>query len=131
MGKGNASKGFANVSVKLCKYVVMVVIVVVCATTAFNFGSSIFNTEGMEAAPGTDMTLTIDKNTTISELADTLEEYGIIEDTTVFKVQAHVYSVKELKPGTYTFNTSQNSEQIFETLNAGPEENKKENETEE
>ena len=38
MNKSNTSKGFANVSIKICKYVIMVVVIVICATAAFNFG---------------------------------------------------------------------------------------------
>ena len=48
MDKSNTSKGFANVSVKICKYVIMVVVIVICATAAFNFGSSIFYSEGVD-----------------------------------------------------------------------------------
>lgn len=131
MNKSNTSKGFANVSVKICKYVIMVVIIVVCATWAFNFGSKIFNSEGVEAAPGTDMTLTIEEGTTIDELAKTLEEYGVIDDTMIFKVQSYVYSVDSIKPGTYIFNTSKAGEDIFEIIKEGPQENQKESETQE
>lgn len=131
MNKSNTSKGFANVSVKICKYVIMVVIIVVCATWAFNFGSKIFNSEGQEAAPGTDMTLTIEEGTTIDELAKTLEEYGVIDDTMIFKVQSYVYGVDSIKPGTYIFNTSKAGEDIFEIIKDGPQENQKESETQE
>ena len=72
----------------------MAVIIIVCATTAYNFGTKIFYSTGVEAKPGTDMTVTIKKGTTIKELANTLEEYGIISDTTVFRVQAYVYNTK-------------------------------------
>ena len=32
---------FANVSIKVCKYIIMAVIIIVCATTAYNFGTKI------------------------------------------------------------------------------------------
>lgn len=127
MDKSNTSKGFANVSVKVCKYVIMVVIIVVCATAAFNFGSSIFYSEGVDPAPGTDMPLTVKQGTTIDELADTLEEYGIIKDTMVFKIQSYVYDTNSIKPGTYIFNTSKSGEEIYEIIKEGPEEDKKDN----
>lgn len=133
MDKSNTSKGFANVSVKICKYVIMVVVIVICATAAFNFGSSIFNSEGVDPSPGTDMPVTVQEGTTIDDLADTLEEYGIIKDTTIFKIQSYVYDTKSIKPGTYIFNTSQSGEQIYEIIKEGPEEKKedKTNQTEE
>lgn len=131
MNKSNTSKGFASISIKICKYVFMVIIIVVCATWSFNFGTDIFNSEGVDVAPGTDMTLTVKKGTTIEELGKTLEEYGVIDDTLVFKVQSYVYNTKSIEPGTYIFNTSANGEQIFEVINEGPQENKKGNESQE
>ena len=59
-----------------------------------------------------------------------MEEYGVIEDANAFVVQSYIYTVKTIKPGTYTFNTSWTGEEIFKTISAGPEENKKENTTE-
>lgn len=130
MNNRKTSQGFANISVKILKYVVMVIIIVVCASAAFNFGSKIFNSEGMEAEPGTDMTFTVKEGTTIKQFGETLTEYGVIDDANAFVVQSYVYSVKEIKPGTYTFNTSWNGEEIFKTISAGPEEDKQENSTE-
>ena len=78
MNNRKTSQGFANVSIKILKYVVMVVIIVVCATTAFNFGSKIFDSEGVDQAPGTDMTITVSEGTSIKSLGKTLKEYGII-----------------------------------------------------
>ncbi|WP_302625642.1 endolytic transglycosylase MltG [uncultured Eubacterium sp.] len=124
MNNRKTSQGFAKVSIKMLKYVVMVVVIVICATAAFNFGSKIFNSEGMEPEPGTDMTFTIEDGTTIKSFGKTLEEYGVIGDADVFVVQSYVYSVKKIKPGTYSFNTSWNGEEIFKTLSAGPEEDK-------
>ena len=61
----------------------------------------------------------------------TLEEYGVIDDTTVFKVQSYVYNVKSIEPGTYIFNTSKSGEDLFEVIKEGPQENKEEEETQE
>ena len=65
MSNSKTSKGFANVSIKVCKYIIMAVIIIVCATAAYNFGTKIFYSAGVEAKPGTDMTVTIKKGTTI------------------------------------------------------------------
>ena len=42
MSNSKTSKGFANVSIKVCKYIIMAVIIIVCATVAYNFGTKIF-----------------------------------------------------------------------------------------
>lgn len=98
----NDSKGFARASIKIFQYVVMIIIMIVCCTIAFRFGSAVFSNSSVEDAPGTDMTITVEKGTSISELGDLLEEYNVIDSSTVFSVQAFVYGVKDVKPGTYT-----------------------------
>lgn len=127
MNNRKTSQGFANISVKILKYVVMVIIIIVCASSAFKFGLKIFYGDGMEPKPGTDMTFTVAEGTTIKQFGETLVEYGVIDDANVFVVQSYVYSVSKIKPGTYTFNTSWNGEDIFKSINAGPEEDKQEN----
>lgn len=133
MNKRKTSQGFANVSLKILKYVIMVIVLVVCATAAFNFGTDIFDEEGVEPAPGTDMTVTVTEGTSIKDLGKMLEEYGIIKDASIFRVQAYIYNGKNIKPGTYTFNTSQGGEDIFSIIKSGPKDNKnpEESETEE
>lgn len=125
MNNRKTSQGFANISLKILKYVVMIIVAVIFATSAFDFGSKVFYSQGMEPSPGTDMTFTVEKDTTIKELGEMLEEYGVIEDAGVFRVQSMVHNVKSIEPGTYSFNTSQNGEEIFKVITAGPEENKK------
>ncbi len=120
MDERKTSQGFAKVSVQVLKYVIMVVVAIVCATTAYNFGAKIFSVETMEVAPGTDMSFTFDEGTTIKEVGEILEEYRVIKDSDIFWVQSYVYSVKEIVPGTYSFNTSQTSEDIFKTITEGP-----------
>lgn len=120
MDERKTSQGFAKVSVQVLKYVIMVVVAVVCATTAYNFGAKIFSVETMEMTPGTDMSFNFDEGTTIKQVGEILEEYRVIKDAKIFSVQSYVYSVKEIIPGTYLFNTSQTSEEIFKTIAEGP-----------
>ena len=113
MDNRKTSQGFAKFSIKTLVYVVMIVVAIVCATTAYSFGSQIFSNEGVDPKPGTDMTFTVDEGTSIR----------------VFTVQSYLYEVRKIKAGTYSFNTSQSNEEIFKIINAGPEEDKKETET--
>ncbi len=124
MEKNNSSKGVAKASFKFFQYVVMIVILIVCATLAFRFGSAVFSNSSVEEPPGTDKTITVVKGTTIGDLGEMLEEYNIINSATVFKVQAVIYGVDEVKPGTYNFNNSKGGEELFKIISAGPEEAK-------
>ena len=56
MDNRKTSQGFAKFSIKTLVYVVMIVVAIVCATTAYSFGSQIFSNEGVDPKPGTDMT---------------------------------------------------------------------------
>ena len=116
----NSSKGAAKASFKFFKYFIMVLVLVVFATIAFRFGSAVFSNDGVEDSPGTDLTITVKKGTTISELGDQLEDYNIISDSNVFGIQAWLYGVKKVKPGTYAFNNSKGGEDIFKIISGGP-----------
>ena len=120
---------FQIYSIKTLVYVVMIVVAIVCATTAYSFGSQIFSNEGVDPKPGTDMTFTVDEGTSIESFGKTLEEFNVIKSSRVFTVQSYLYEVRKIKAGTYSFNTSQSNEEIFKIINAGPEEDKKETET--
>ena len=114
------SKGAAKASFKFFKYFIMILVLVVFATIAFRFGSAVFSNDGVEDAPGTDLTVSVPKGTTVEKLGDMLEEYNIISDSNVFGVQAWLYGVKKVKPGTYVFNNSKGGEDIFKIINGGP-----------
>lgn len=129
MDNRKTSQGFAKFSIKTLVYVVMIVVAIVCATTAYSFGSQIFSNEGVDPKPGTDMTFTVDEGTSIESFGKTLEEFNVIKSSRVFTVQSYLYEVIKIKAGTYSFNTSQSNEEIFKIINAGPEEDKKETET--
>lgn len=128
MNNRKTSEGFAKVSIKVLKYVVMIVVAIFFATAAYNFGTEIFSSEGMEKDPGTDMTITVEDGMTIKELGETLEEYQIIKDSKIFQIQSYIYQVNSVTPGTYTFNTSESNEEILKIISAGPEEGTEEKE---
>lgn len=116
MVRRKTSEGFARVMSKVLKYLVMFVVIYYFAAAAFVFGRQLFTDKGAAPAPGMDMTIEVTKNTSIKDFAKTLEEYGIINDDKVLWVQSFRYEVKVVKPGTYTFNTSDNGEEILKVI---------------
>ena len=116
MVRRKTSEGFARVMSKVLKYLVMFVVIYYFAAAAFVFGRQLFTDKGAAPAPGMDMTIEVTKNTSIKDFAKTLEEYGIINDDKVLWVQSFIYEVKVVKPGTYTFNTSDNGEEILKVI---------------
>ena len=105
---------------KFFVYSVAVVILIYCSIAAFHLGTEIFSKEGVEEVPGTEMTIEIAQGTSLKELGEKLEEYGIVRNSIVFFIQTKIYEVKSVKPGTYTFNTSDSGDKIIEKLEAGP-----------
>ena len=116
MVRRKTSEGFARVMSKVLKYLVMFVVIYYFAAAAFVFGRQLFTDKGAAPAPGMDMTIEVTKNTSIKDFAKTLEEYGIINDDKVLWVQSFIYEVKVVKPGTYSFNTSDNGEEILKVI---------------
>lgn len=116
MVRRKTSEGFARVMSKVLKYLVMFVVIYYFAAAAFVFGRQLFTDKGAAPVPGMDMTIEVTKNTSIKDFAKTLEEYGIINDDKVLWVESFIYEVKVVKPGTYTFNTSDNGEKILKVI---------------
>lgn len=53
MDNRKTSQGFAKFSIKTLVYVVMIVVAIVCATTAYSFGSQIFPKLSIEVPSST------------------------------------------------------------------------------
>ena len=102
------------------------VVMVYFGMAAFSFGQKIFAPITVEEAPGTDKEVVIESGTSIKQLGELLEEFGIVKDSRVFYVQSIIFQVKKVKPGTYTFNTSKTGEEILNIINNGPIEDQEE-----
>ncbi|MDO4938340.1 MAG: endolytic transglycosylase MltG [Lachnospiraceae bacterium] len=103
--------------------VVLVVVVFVIAgkgiKAAYDFGHSIFYAQAVEDAPGHDITVTVKDGDGEKEVAEILKNKGLVDNKYSIIVQAKFFDY-EVKPGTYTFNTSQTSREILDQLNDGP-----------
>lgn len=107
---------------KLFVYAVGLIIVIYASTAAYHFGMDVFSGKGIEEYPGTDLTIEVAEGTSMKELGEQLEEYGIIKSSTVFWAQSFIYEVKTVAPGTYTFNTSLSGDKLLNVVTAGPAE---------
>nr|MBQ6242678.1 endolytic transglycosylase MltG [Lachnospiraceae bacterium] len=87
--------------------------------TAYDFGYSVFTTESVEAPPGRDVEVTVLTGMSARSVGSLLANAGVIRNATVFTVQSAIYGY-EIRPGTYTLNTSQTMESILLALSEGP-----------
>lgn len=114
----NTSVGMMKVSIKIFIYTMLVITMVFFATTGYDFGKAVFSDEGSQKAPGTDVSVTIEKGFGRMDVAELLYNKGIVENKMVFYVQTLLYCEKEsdLIAGVYVINTSMSGEEIVELL---------------
>ena len=86
------------------------------AGEAYTFAYQVFGSQVVDSAPGRNITITVNDEDTMQDVAETLEQQGIIINQTSFVVRA-VLTEKEIHPGTYTVNSSQSYAEILEILN--------------
>lgn len=101
--------------------VVLVILAAICimrfAKKSYDFGYRIFAEEPMSAAPGRDIDVVVTNGDSQKEIIQMLEDKGIIRDHLLFTIQKKLSLYKEdIKPGTYTLNTSMTTDEIIETL---------------
>ncbi|SHI54149.1 endolytic transglycosylase MltG [Parasporobacterium paucivorans] len=94
---------------------ILVLLLVVLGMKSFDFGRSLFAVQGMEAEPGTDVTITIPEGAGKSEVADILKKNGLIASKSTFNIQCLIFEA-QFYPGDYTLNTSQGPEEIIDQL---------------
>ncbi|HJA94678.1 MAG TPA: endolytic transglycosylase MltG [Candidatus Eisenbergiella merdipullorum] len=117
-GKKKEAAGTAVYTV--VKIVVMVLIVMVVyrfGNMAYTYGERLFGEPAMSDAPGEDVVVTIEGSDSVRDVADKLEEAGLIRDAQLFVIQEKLEGFKSgLQPGTYTLNTSETPEEMIEIL---------------
>ena len=102
--------------------VMILIVVVLCylvSTNAFSYGEKVFATKN-GSGQGEDVVVTIPVDASTREVASILEENGLISDKNIFRLQAVLFELK-INPGTYTFNTDDDVDEIIEEISAGPE----------
>lgn len=96
-------------------YALVLFVIVQLAGTAYAFSYQVFGSQVMDNAPGKSITITVDEKDTMLDVAKTLEQQKIIIGSSSFYVRA-ILTEKEVHPGTYTVNSSQNYAEILEIL---------------
>ena len=91
-------------------------------TYAFDFGRQIYSEEGMTAAPGKDVAVVISEGESTREIAQMLEQFGLIRNSFVFLVQERLSKYHgQIQPGNYVLNTSQSGNDMIAILSGQTE----------
>lgn len=115
--KQNTAYSVLGRIVKLLLAVVLIMLIYVAALKAYDFGYRIFAEKPVSLAPGQDVVVVIEEGMTTNEIAEMLEEDGVIRDALIFRVQKQLSHYKgDFQAGTYNLNTSMENDDIMAVL---------------
>ena len=109
--------------IKIAVLAAVVVFVFRGATQAYDFGYRVFADEPMSVSGGRTITVGIAEDASLKEIANMLEEKGLIEDANLFIVQELLSAYHgKILPGIYDLSTDMKAEQMLEILSTSTEE---------
>ena len=99
-------------TIMLC-VLILVATAIICACTVYNYNiSAVSSSEETKE-------VTIASGSSSSQIAEQLEQEGLIRSKTFFLIYLKIFQVNDLKAGVYTLSPSMNVETIVDTLTAG------------
>lgn len=92
---------------KIALTVVVVMLIYRAGEKAYHFGYEVFAEESAEMAPGRSFEVTVVQGKSVGDVADMLEEYGLINSSEIYQIREWFSTEnKDMKPGVYELNTS-------------------------
>lgn len=112
-----------SVSCKTLLFVLVVFLLIFVGRGLYNFGQKIFREEALTTAEyAYSKEITIPEGKSVMDVAEILEEEGMIEDSKLFFVQVLLSDYyKKFVPGTYTISTDMKPTEIMVTISPEPE----------
>lgn len=87
---------------------------------AYDFGYRVFAEEPVTSGTGRTITIGVADSATVKDVAEMLEEKGLIRDAKLFVIQERLSSFHdEIKPGIYDLNTSMNASEMLRIMSGG------------
>ena len=112
---------------KVIVIAVVVMFVFRTATTAYDFGYKVFADKPVSVSGGRTITVGIAESASVKDIAQMLEEKGLIEDARLFVVQELLSAYHgEILPGIYDLSTSMTAEEMLAVMSTPAEESKEE-----
>jgi len=129
MSKNKVVFRFVSVSFSVLILLIVFIGVFKASTFCYDFGYRIFTEKPVQAAPGNDVVVQIEKDDSAFDIGKMLEEKGLIRDSELYVAQYYLSAyVDELLPGTYTLNTSMTAKEMMLVMSTPVEETEVENE---
>ncbi len=109
----------ATAAVKIIVLVLIVRYVITTAISAYDFGYRVFTEEPVSAEPGITYSVELSEETTPRQVAEALEDYGLVKDKDLFYVQYLLSPHKDrLMPGNYELSTAMTAEEMLEIMSS-------------
>ncbi len=96
-------------------YIVLIILIISASKMAFDFTYQLYGPVRMEAAPGTNVSFTIQKDEPTMDLAAKLEGGLLIENKYAFYLKTKLQK-SVILPGTYKLNTSMTMDEILKKI---------------
>lgn len=124
MKAGQIIGSILDTAIKVIALVVVVMFTYKYAMQAYEFGYRIFAEEPVSSAEMAKViSISISEDATAMNVAEVLEEKGLIRDANLFYVQEYLSGHHgEMKPGIYELSSDMTSEQMIEIITAEPAE---------
>jgi len=108
---------FVGAIIRIVILIIALVSISKIGKTAYDFGFRIFTEKAVDEHNGRDISVTVSKNDKITDIAEKLEEKGVIRDSKLFIIQEKLSEHKgKVEPGVYSLNTSMTTDQIISVL---------------
>lgn len=117
MNKNRVLGTLLSILLELVLVFVFVLVIWMAGKWAYGFGYQVFAEQTVEEEPGTDIEVTIQKGDANKKVCEMLESKGLIRDADIFYVRLMLTDYRKLiQPGTYTLNTSMQSEEMMAVM---------------
>ena len=114
MNVNKAVLKFVKLGITLIMALLILYATVSISLVGFDFGYRVFTEPAMEAEPGRDVVVTIDKGMGAGEIGAELERQGLVRDGKLFMIQLMLSAYKdEIQPGSHILNTSMTPKEMM------------------
>ena len=123
MNRNSVLGTLISILIEILLILVLVFVIWGAGRWTYSFGYAIFAEKTVEEEPGTDIQVTITEGQSNRQISKMLEEKGLIRDADPFYVRLMLTDYKKLiQPGTYTLNTSMQSEEMMAVMSGETDE---------
>ena len=123
MNRNSVLGTLISILIEILLILVLVFVIWGAGRWAYSCGYAIFAEKTVEEEPGTDIQVTITEGQSNRQISKMLEEKGLIRDANPFYVRLMLTDYKKLiQPGTYTLNTSMQSEEMMAVMSGETDE---------